>query len=332
MDIVKLTLIKEPELYLEAENITPDHFAGKTAQQIGELHVHLGNTTAKISDYFTVEGKGGATAADTKIIISGPTDKVKYIGMKMTAGEIEVQGNTDMYTAAWMAGGKIHVKGNVDSFCGIGMTGGEFIVDGNAKNYLGASYRGDWRGMMGGKIIVKGNAGSDTATFMNGGTIEIGGNVDVHLGTHAEGGKIIVRGNAKGRVGGQMVKGDIFVLGQVERMMPSYILKGEEEVELDGKKQLFQVWIGDMGERHAKRKGEIIYGKIYVPAGAGVAQAAAPRAERKKKLTDKQLEQVKEAFRNQSPTVQQVRSYIYDTFDIDMKPIQVSRLIDGLKR
>ena len=168
MDIVKLTLTKVPELYLEAENITPDHFAGKTAQQIGELHVHLGNTTAKISDYFTVEGKGGATAADTKIIISGPTDKVKYIGMKMTAGEIEVQGNTDMYTAAWMAGGKIHVKGNVDSFCAIGMTGGEFIVDGNAKNYLAASYRGDWRGMQGGKVIVKGNAGSDTATFMNG--------------------------------------------------------------------------------------------------------------------------------------------------------------------
>lgn len=332
MDIVKLTLTKVPELYLEAENITPDHFAGKTAQQIGELHVHLGNTTAKISDYFSVEGKGGATAADTKIIISGPTDKVKYIGMKMTAGEIEVQGNTDMYTGAWMAGGKIHVKGNVDSFCAIGMTGGEFIVDGNAKNYLAASYRGDWRGMQGGKVIVKGNAGSDTATFMNGGTIDIGGNVDVHLGTHAEGGKIIVRGNAKGRVGGQMVKGDIFVLGQIERMMPSYILKGEEEVELDGKKQKFQVWIGDMGERHGKRKGEIIYGKIYVPSGKAEAAAPATRAERKKKLTDKQLEQVKEAFKGQEPTVQQVRTYLYDTFDIDMKPMQVSRLIDGLKR
>lgn len=332
MDIVKLTLTKVADLYLEAENVSPDHFAGKTAQQIGDLHVHLGNQTAKISDYFTVEGKGGATAADTKIIIGGPTDKVKYIGMKMTAGEIEVLGNTDMYTAGWMAGGKIHVKGNVDSFCAIGMTGGEFIVDGNAKNYLGASYRGDWRGMMGGKITVKGNAGSDTATFMNGGTIDIGGNVDVHLATHAEGGKIIVRGNAKGRVGGQMVKGDIFVLGQVERMMPSYIYKGEEEVELDGKKQNFKVWIGDMGERHGKRKGEIIYGKIYVPSEMAAGEVSAPRTERKKKLSEKQLDQIKEAFKDQEPTVQQVRTYIYDTFEIDMKPMQVSRLIDGLTR
>ncbi|NLV27098.1 MAG: formylmethanofuran dehydrogenase subunit C [Methanomicrobiales archaeon] len=332
MDIVKLTLNKIPDLYIEAENITPDHFAGKTAQQIGELHLHLGNTTAKISDYFSVEGKGGQTAADTKIIVAGDTTKVKYIGMKMTAGEIEVQGNTDMYTAAWMSGGKIHVKGNVDSFCAIGMTGGEFIVDGNAKNYLAASYRGDWRGMQGGKVTVKGNAGSDTATFMNGGTIDIGGNVDVHLGTHAEGGKIIVRGNAKGRVGGQMVKGDIFVLGQVERMMPSYIYKADEEVELDGKKQIFQVWIGDMGERHAKRKGEIIYGKIYIPTEIATEKAYADVVEKKKKLSDKQLDQVKEAFRDQEPTVQQVRTYIYDTFDVDMKPMQVSRVISGLKR
>ena len=332
MDVVKLTLTKVPDLYLEAENVTPDHFAGKTAQQIGELHVHLGNTTAKISDYFSVEGRGGATAADTKIVIAGDTAKVKYIGMKMTAGEIEVQGNTDMYTGAWMAGGKIHVKGNVDSFCAIGMTGGEFIVDGNAKNYLGASYRGDWRGMMGGKITVKGNAGSDTATFMNGGTIDIGGNVDVHLGTHAEGGKIIIRGTAKGRVGGQMVKGEIFVLGQVERMMPSYVYKGEEEVELDGKKQVFQVWIGDMGERHAKRKGEIIYGKIFVPTGTAAGEIPAPKAERRKKLTEKQFEQLKEAFSGQEPTVQQVRTYIYDTFDVDMKPMQVSRLIDGIRK
>ena len=115
-------------------------------------------------------------------------------------------------------------------------------------------------------------------------------------------------------------------------MMPSYILKGEEEVELDGKKQLFQVWIGDMGERHGKRKGEVIYGKIYVPTGAGAVEVAAPRAERKKKLTEKQLDQVKEAFKNQEPTVQQVRTYIYDTFDVDMKPMQISRLIDGIKR
>ena len=87
-----------------------------------------------------------------------------------------------------------------------------------------------------------------------------------------------------------------------------------------------------MGERHAKRKGEIIYGKIYLPSGKVITEAPVVHVEKKKKLTEKQLDQLKEAFKNQEPTVQQVRTYIYDTFDVDMKPMQVSRLIEGLKR
>jgi formylmethanofuran dehydrogenase subunit C len=336
MDIVKLIPSKVPELYLETEHISPDVFAGKTAQQIGELHVHMGNQTYKLSDYFTIEGKGGATAADTKIVIAGDVSKVKYIGMKMTAGEVEVLGNADMYVGAWMAGGKLLVKGSVDSFAGIAMTGGELVIEGNAKNYIGAAYRGDWRGMQGGKLVVKGNVGSDVGSNINGGTIEIGGNADVHLATHAEGGKIIVGGVAKGRVGGQMVKGEIYVLGGVERMMPSYKYDHDEEVELNGKKMNFQVYYGDLGERHGKRKGEIVYGKIFIATGAAEAESEGKteaRAERRAKLNEKQVAQMAEAFKtNAEPSVQEVRTYIYDTFGFDLKPMQVSRLIDSMKR
>jgi formylmethanofuran dehydrogenase subunit C len=334
MDIVKLTPSKVPELYLESDNITPDVFAGKTAAQIADLHVHMGNQTLRLGDFFTVEGKGGATAADTRIVIAGDVSKVKYIGMKMTGGEIEVLGNTDMYTGAWMAGGKITVKGNTDSFAGIAMTGGDLLIDGNAKNYIGAAYRGDWRGMKGGRIVVKGNVGSDVGSNIMGGTIEIGGNADVHLATHADGGKIIVRGVAKGRVGGQMVKGDIFVLGGVERMMPSFRYDHSEEAEIDGKKLNFKVFYGDLGERHGKRKGEIIYGKIYVAAGDAASADGKEEAktERRAKLNDKQIVQLADEFKDATPSVQEVRTYIYDTFGLDLKPMQVSRLIDTIKR
>jgi formylmethanofuran dehydrogenase subunit C len=334
MDVVKLIPSKVPELYLESEHISPDVFAGKSASQIADLHVHMGNVTVRLGDFFTVEGKGGATAADTKIIIAGDASRIKYIGMKMTAGEIEVQGNTDMYTGAWMAGGKIVVKGNTDSFAGIAMTGGELQIDGNAKNYIGAAYRGDWRGMKGGKIVVKGSVGSDVGSNMNGGTIDIGGNADVHLATHAEGGRIIVRGVAKGRVGGQMVKGDIYVLGGVERMMPSFKYDHDEEADLDGKKMKFQVYYGDLGERHGKRKGEIIYGKIYVAGAAAGTPAEKPagKPERKGKLSDSQVAELTSVFKDKEPTVQEVRTYIYDNFGFDFKPMQVSRLIDAIKR
>ena len=334
MDVVKFTIKDTPELYLEAENITPDAVAGKSASEISDLPLFMGNQTLKIGDYFTVEGKAGATAAETKIVVSGNLTKVKWIGAHMTAGEVEVLGNPDMYVGARMKGGKITVKGNVNSFCGIGMTGGELIIEGNAGNYIGAAPIGDWRGMQGGKIVVKGNVGSDLGDFINGGTIDVGGDADVHVATHAEGGTIIIRGTAKGRVGGQMVKGDIYVLGGVERMMPSFKFLKEEVLELDGKQMNFQTWIGDLGERHGKKKGEVIYGKIYVGAGEVAAAGAAPaKSERRAKLNDKQIAQLSEAFKAMNePSVQDVRNYIYDTFGLDLKPMQVSRLMDSLKR
>lgn len=263
MDTVTLTLKKAPTLFVEAETITPDFFAGKNAQAIADLPVYIGNTVEKIGDFFEVSGTAGKTAAETKIVVKGDLAKIKYIGARMTAGEILVEGSPDMYVGAWMQGGKVTVKGNVGHFAATAMKGGELTVEGNAGNYLGAAYRGDWRGMQGGKITVKGNAGSDMGYFMNGGTIVINGNVDVHVANHAEGGKIIIKGNTRGRVGGQMVEGEIYILGINENPMPSFKYHSETETEVEGVKAKFAVFIGDLGERHRKRKGETLYGRIY---------------------------------------------------------------------
>lgn len=61
-------------------------------------------------------------------------------------------------------------------------------------------------------------------------------------------------------------------------------------------------------------------------------EVSAPAARAEKAQAKNRLDQIKEAFKDREPTVQQVRTYIYDTFDVDMKPMQVSRLIDGIKR
>jgi formylmethanofuran dehydrogenase subunit C len=263
METVTLTIKKQPELRLEAEKITPDAFAGKSAAEIAELPVFEGRETSTLGTYFDVAGKGGETAAETKIVVKGDASRVKYIGMKMTAGEVLVEGSADMYAGAWMEGGKIVVKGDVDAFSGTGMKGGIFEIGGNAGNYLGAAYRGDWRGMQGGTIRVKGNAGSDIGYFMNGGTIIVEGDVDVHVATHAEGGTVIIKGNGKSKIGGQMVKGDIYVFGTIDVMMPGFVYRKDVDLEVDGTKATFALYEGDMGERHGKRKGEVIYGKIY---------------------------------------------------------------------
>jgi formylmethanofuran dehydrogenase subunit C len=263
METVTLTMKTQPDLMLEADHISPDAFAGKTAAEIAALHAYVGREQHTLGKYFEVTGNAGKTAAETKIVVKGDVSRVKYIGMKMTAGEVVVENNADMYTGAWMQGGKLLVKGSVDAFTGIGMTGGELTIEGNAGNYLGAAYRGDWRGMQGGVIRVKGNAGSDIGTFMNGGTIIVEGDVDVHVGTHQEGGRIIVKGNGKSKIGGQMVEGEIYVFGTIDVMMPGYKYVQDEELEVDGYKGKFALYHGDLGERHPKRKGQIVYGKLY---------------------------------------------------------------------
>ncbi|MFA6363693.1 formylmethanofuran dehydrogenase subunit C [Methanoregula sp.] len=263
METVTITMKNAPALYLEADNVSPDAFAGKSAAQIAELSVHEGNTTSPLGKYFEVTGNAGATAADTKIVVKGDVKKVKYLGFKMTAGELVIEGNTDLYVGAWMTGGKIFANGDVAAFAGLALKGGEITIEGNAGNYLGAAYRGDWRGMSGGRILVKGNAGSDIGMYMLGGEIVVNGNIDVHALTHAEGGRLVVKGNAKSKVGGQMVDGTIFILGTIDLMMPGFKYVDTVEQEVDGVKAKFAHFIGDMGERHKKKKGQVIYGNLY---------------------------------------------------------------------
>jgi len=256
MALVTMKPYKTPELYLECYNISPDVFAGKTPAEIAELDAREGKATLKLGDFFEVSGKAGKTPEETEIWIAGDCSRVKYIGTKMTAGSITVDGNADMYLGGWMKGGKIHVKGNVHSFCGIAMEGGEILVDGNAENYVGCAYRGDWRGMRGGTIRIRGNAGNDIGTFMLGGTIIIEKNAFIHVSTHAEGGTVVIKGDVQGRVGGQMVKGDIYVLGAIQYMLPGFKKVGMAEREIDGTTAIFNHYIGDLGERHPKVKGK----------------------------------------------------------------------------
>lgn len=264
METVKITITKQPDLYIEAECFTPDAVAGKNAAEIAELPIYIGNTTEKVGDYFKVEGAAGETAAETQLVINGDLSRVKYIGSKMTAGEVVINGDADMHVGSWMTGGKITANGNIGHFAATAMQGGELIVKGNAGNYLAASYRGDWRGMKAGKITVEGNVGSDCGTYMLGGEIVVGGNIDVHVLTHADGGKIIIHGNADSRLGGQACRGEMYVFGQVGVMMPGYKYTGDEELEVDGTKAVFAVYVGDLGERHPTKKGVPQYAKLYL--------------------------------------------------------------------
>ncbi|MFX1375769.1 MAG: formylmethanofuran dehydrogenase subunit C [Promethearchaeota archaeon] len=238
MTEIKLKLKKVPEFPLEADVISPDHFAGKSVADIKKLIVYHGNEEKTLGEFFDITGKPGEIA-DLKITIEGNLSNVKRIGEKMTAGEIVVNGDVGMHVGNQMTGGKILVNGNTDDWAGAMLNGGELEITGNAGHYVGAAYRGFWKGMQNGVIKVHGKVGNEALTWVNGSkpakrfpTLKCG-SAGSFLGIHGHGGTIIVEGNCDRCVGADQVRGTIVVKGSVSRILPSYKKLGEvKEIEL----------------------------------------------------------------------------------------------------
>ncbi|MFX1480262.1 MAG: formylmethanofuran dehydrogenase subunit C [Promethearchaeota archaeon] len=238
MPEVKLKLKKEHKFPLEADVISPDHFAGKTAAAIKKFEVYHGNELKTLGDFFDVSGKGG-DINDTKIIIEGNVSNVKRIGEKMSGGEIIINSDVGMHVGNRMTGGKILVNGNADDWAGAMLNGGELEITGDAGHYVGAAYRGFWKGMQNGIIRVHGKIGDEALTWVNGSKPAqrfptlICGQAGSFLGIHGHGGTIIVEGDCGRCAGADQVRGTIVVKGKVSRRLPSFKEIGEvKEVEL----------------------------------------------------------------------------------------------------
>jgi len=251
---------------LEADSISCDVFAGKSIEEIKNLPVYRGNKAEKLGDYFNVSGSAdGTDISGLKIIIKGDVSNVKYIGYKMTGGELIIKGSAGMHTADRIKGGKITVEGDVGSFSATEMAKGELIIKGSAGDYLGSSYRGNWQGMMGGKIVVNGNVGKETGAWLKGKTaiIEIGGNADIFLGVHQHRGVIIVKGDVSPRAGAEMAGGMIVALGKIEEILPTFKFVEEvpsvEIAEGNSIKGPFLKFQGDLAQRPAKKQKGAIY-------------------------------------------------------------------------
>jgi formylmethanofuran dehydrogenase subunit C len=219
----------EFKISVEAENISPDKFAGRTQKEIQSLEAWMGNSKTTLGELFSIKVNDVGAAADTQIIMEGDFSRVKRIGEGMTAGLITIKGNVDMHLGSKMSGGKISVAGNADSWAGREMKGGEIAIEGNAGYYLGAGYRGETCGMRGGKITVLGNALDFLGEHMCGGEIIVKGDAGILPGLSNNGGKIVIDGSTS-RPGSEMAKGTIIV-GKVEEMMPVFKLEGTEAVD-----------------------------------------------------------------------------------------------------
>jgi len=151
--IITLTLKKKSQIALEFDELIPDKVFNWEKADFENYQVPVGNRRFPLTDYFDIEVEGDAASPEeVKMILDGDFGRVKYIGCKMSAGEIIVNGDADLHCGAEMKGGKITVHGDAESYAGREMKGGELEIMGSTREFCGCSYIGDWRGMSGGKI------------------------------------------------------------------------------------------------------------------------------------------------------------------------------------
>lgn len=214
--MLTLTLKDQPTVPLEAEMLTPDHFASKTLDEIRALPVFLGKRQLRVDDFFAVQGE-----PSDEIELHGDLAKVKYIGRAMTRGRIKVHGNVGMHLGASMKGGEIEVTGNASDWVGGEMTGGQIHVHGNAGGQVGAAYRGSLSGMNNGTILIGGNAGLEVGMRMKRGIIAIQGQVRDFCGLQMKGGTILLMNGAEIRTGAWMTRGTIISLKPI-KLLPTF--------------------------------------------------------------------------------------------------------------
>ena len=106
--MLRLTYHSTTTIPVEAEVVTPDRLAGKTAAEVAGLPVQHGNAPACLGDFFHVSGDAG----DGEVVVEGDCGRVKWLGAGMRAGKLTVRGNAGMHLGAEMAGGTIEVHGN----------------------------------------------------------------------------------------------------------------------------------------------------------------------------------------------------------------------------
>jgi formylmethanofuran dehydrogenase subunit C len=203
---------------LEAECLTPDILAGKSAQEIGKLPLQHGNAQAPLAEFFRVSGD----ASDAEILIEGDCSRVKWIGAGMTRGRITIHGSAGMHIGAEMQGGEIQLHGNAGDWVGAEMRGGHIHVHGNAGHLAGAGYRGSRVGTRGGVILIDGKAGNEIGSNMRRGLIAVGGDAGDFAGVSLIAGSIFIFGQPGIRLGAGMKRGTIALFPDLPPLLPTF--------------------------------------------------------------------------------------------------------------
>ncbi len=213
---MKLKLHTLPDVPLEAEKITPAVINKLSIKEIENLKVFHGNRETNLADFFSVS-KGSQDILE----VEGDMHRIKYLGAKMSSGEMRINGDVGAHLASGMTGGHIIVNGNASDWIAPEMSGGFLHITGNGGHCIGSSYRGSAKGISGGEIIIEGSVKNELGHGMSNAIIVIGGNCGDFTGVNMNSGTILTFGEMGIRTGAGMKRGTIICINDLE-ILPTF--------------------------------------------------------------------------------------------------------------
>jgi len=248
-----LHLKTKPTVLIDVRHITPDEFSGKELTDIKNIVVWEGGRKTRLSELFDVEGPEKAPSDPAQITITFKTgsNKLCFIGYRMSKGKISVKGDAGHLVGYKMRGGSIVVEGSARDYVGAKMKDGNIEVYGNVGHKLGGKLPGEklGKGMKGGTIVVHGNAGSEVGVGMERGMIMVEGGAGNLVGSDMLGGTIVVKGCCGLYPGAGMSGGRVIIGGRVGTILPSfYVDSTVPSISVRGIKldKPFMLFIGDV--------------------------------------------------------------------------------------
>ena len=219
------TLRAEPSQRLDLSPLTPQNLAFRTMADVARIDLRTTRISVCVGDVFRI--RAGDAAA---IVIEGGAARFDRVGMAMTDGSLQVEGEVGAQAGRLMSGGRLTVRGDAGPFAASGMKGGLLEIEGDAGERLGGPLSGETVGMSGGIVHVRGGAGSRAGDRLRRGAILIEGCAGAYAGSRMIAGTLIIGGEAGDLPGYLMDRGTILLGRGATMMSPTFADCGEHDL------------------------------------------------------------------------------------------------------
>lgn len=192
---MRLRLRQAPALRVDLRDLSPAGLAPLPVADVAGLPLWHGSERIAVGDLFDVhvhahdDGGGGPA-----LVVEGDLRRFDWLGWRMEAGVLRVEGDVGDYLGCGLRGGVITVSGNAGDFAGAAQAGGDITIVGHAGDFVAAALPGDMEGMHGGRLLVGGHAGDRLGDRMRRGTVVVMGNAGAFAGSRMVAGTLAIGG------------------------------------------------------------------------------------------------------------------------------------------